>query len=286
MHANHQNNQQGVVLLFSLIILGVMSAIAFGISSLVYREVNVARSFDDSLQSYYAAESGIERALDIVAEHRKQHDTLANTLAAVVDYAPKASPVTLPESDSTYTIDSTKTTSTTTQLHIPLRDFFQVDLYNPDASVTSFMNAESARLLWNVADSCTAGSRMEMTFQEFTSSSFGLTDDSVYKQVYTCGIETAPVGTDCQATSNWPAKNTNYVIQIHSLDCPSVDATLSFYDADDAGGTVVEIPSVITIASIGSGNLSQREIIARTKWIPGASGLSAYVLFSLESVVK
>jgi hypothetical protein len=61
---------------------------------------------------------------------------------------------------------------------------------------------------------------------------------------------------------------------------------VSFYDADNAAGTQQEIPSVINITSVGSGNISQRVLTAHTKWVPAASGLSSFVLFSIDEIVK
>lgn len=271
-------------MLFALLILAVMAAIGFVISSLVYREVSVSRVFDDSLHSYYAAETGVERGLDIVALHRTNNETLAGTLTAIENYATSASPLSLAAGNGSYAIDTTLTSSTDTTLEVPIVDLYQIDLYDPDNSISSLMNAESLRMYWNLPASCSSSSRVELTYREFSSGAFGLDDDAVYKQVYTCGVETPPTGYDCQATSNWPAANTNYTIQIRSFDCGYIDATIGFYESDNASGAPVEIPSLVNIAAVGSGNLSQREIVARTKWVPSSSGLSAFVLFSLEAI--
>ena len=282
MRGKYAQPKQGAVMLFALLILTVMAAIGFVVSSLVYREVNVSRSFDDSLRSYYAAETGIEHGLDIVALYRQNHETLASTLLAIESYP--LSTFVLDGSDATYSMDSTQTSNTTEELTTPIRDFYQIDLYDPDNSISTLMTAESMRIEWDIPASCSSGSRMELTFDEYSSGSFGLDDDSVYKQVYTCGVETSTGGYDCQATTNWPSTNTNYIVQVRSLDCSTVDAHIQFFDADNASGSAVSIPSVVNIASIGTGDLSQREIVAHTKWVPNASGLGSFVLFSLESI--
>lgn len=282
----HKTNQQGAVMLFALLILSVMAAIGFVLSSLVYREATVARSFDDSLHAFYAAESGIERGLDILSEHRKDHDDLATTVTAIESYATDASPVTLSTSNATYVVDSSATTTSSSSLHVPIEGFFQIELYDPDNSISTLMTAESMQLWWNLPSSCSATSQVEFTFQEFNSGSVGLADDSVYKQVYTCGVETPPSGYDCQATSNWPSTNNNYIIQVGTLDCGRIDATITLYDADNATGNEVDIPSLVNVAVRGEGELSQREMTAHTKWIPSASGLGEFVLFSIEAIAK
>ncbi len=273
-------------MLLALLILAVMTALAFVFSSIVYRELSISRAYDDSLQSYYAAESGIERSLDIVTEHRQNRELLGTTLTAVENYATDAAPVTLSAADASYVIDSSATTNTTTALEVLIESLYQIDLYDPDDPINTLMSAESMRVLWNVPASCSSTTQLEFTFQEYNSSSFGLENDSVYKQLYTCGVESPPSGYDCQATSNWPAANTNYTIQIRASNCEYSDATISLYTNDDALGAEVNIPSVVNIAAVGSGNSSQRAMRAHTKWVPSASGLSEFVLFSTAQIVK
>ncbi|MFH1426227.1 MAG: hypothetical protein ABIG66_02225 [Candidatus Kerfeldbacteria bacterium] len=282
-------NREGSLLLFSVIMLGVMFMIGFVIAALVYREINLARIFDDSLVSFYAGESGWERSMDILGERRKDDDQLANALAAIEAFAPPASPKVLANSGGTYYIDPAGTTSVTSKINLVVFNKYgtQVELFNPD-NPFSFLQAESVQFRW-LHPLCGGSSRMEVTFYEFDSATFGIEDDSVYKQVFTCGVEAAPAGYDCQATSNWPAANTNYIMRVKALDCTLLGVNTVFYNADDGqggGGTIVDVPSRVAIVSVGEGNFSQRSISAKTKWIPSASGLVDYVLFSVEQVNK
>lgn len=279
-------DQGGSLLLFTVIMLAVMFVMAFVIATLILQEISLARVYDDSLVSFYAGESGWEKSMDIVGEMRKYDQPLADAILFMETVSPEASPVQLAASGGEFYVDAAETKSTTSLLKVPV--FFgsgaQVELFDPDDPFT-FMNAESMQLYWN-DPSCGGGSRMELTFYKFDANTFSAIDDSVYKQVYTCGVEVPPAGYDCQATSNWPAPNTNYIVRIKPLDCTMLGVDMRFFDADNGGGSVVEVPSRVVIETIGSARQSARRFHVETKWVPSAAGLVDYVLFSEEAVVK
>lgn len=56
-------NRKGTALLIALLVMGVFMAISLALSSLILRETRITKSFIDSGQAYYSAESGIELAL-------------------------------------------------------------------------------------------------------------------------------------------------------------------------------------------------------------------------------
>ncbi len=58
-----KNNQKGVSLLFTLLIMAALSAITIGVARLSLGEIKLIRDIPDSLIAYYATDSGIERAL-------------------------------------------------------------------------------------------------------------------------------------------------------------------------------------------------------------------------------
>lgn len=57
------NNQSGVVLIVSLMILLVMIVSVIAVSRIISGEVKMTRNFDNAIVSYYLAESGLEEAL-------------------------------------------------------------------------------------------------------------------------------------------------------------------------------------------------------------------------------
>lgn len=58
-----KNNQSGVVLIMSLMILLVMIISVIALSRVIVGEVKMTRNSDNSIVAFYAAESGIEKAL-------------------------------------------------------------------------------------------------------------------------------------------------------------------------------------------------------------------------------
>lgn len=283
-----QLQQEGSVLVYSLLVLVVMSGVAFVVSSLVSREVQLSRTFDDTLGAFYAAESGVERSLDVLGEHREASALLSSTITDIENFAPAATPVLLTGSESTYVVDAAETTASPVELNIPLlrsNGGAQIELYDPDNPVSSFLSVESMQLQWNEEAACT-NARQEITFYEFDSNLFTLSDDAVFKQVYACSPSAEY---DCRAVTNYPAPNKNYIVRITPIDCDSIDANVTFYNLDNGeagGGSLVPIPSRPEIAVVGSGLFSQRVMIARSKWVPSASGLVDFVLFAINPVVK
>lgn len=277
--------RRGAILVISLLMLAMISSIAFVVSSLVYRNVTVERAYDDALGSYYAAESGVERALDIATRHRVVGGTISATETVVETYATSGAPHTFATSETAYWIDATVTGRGVSSYRLPVESRTQIELYNPDSSF-SYLNVESLRWLWNMPSTCPATSRIEASFFKYNSTSIGRADDLVYKQVFTCGAEAAPAGYQCQATSNYPTINTNYIVSIWNMDCDLIDLTTTAYAADNAAGAVVTLPAIVQWSAIGKGQQSQRQMTATTKWVPTASGLAEFVLFGESPITK
>jgi len=63
MFEKNIKNRKGSALLTALLVMGILIAVSLALSSLIFREVRITRSFIDAGQAYYSAESGIEIAL-------------------------------------------------------------------------------------------------------------------------------------------------------------------------------------------------------------------------------
>jgi hypothetical protein len=59
----NQNLQKGTALFLAVVILGVMLAIALGISTILVSQIRVFRGMENSVQAFFAADTGIERNL-------------------------------------------------------------------------------------------------------------------------------------------------------------------------------------------------------------------------------
>ena len=56
-------NQQGITLYLSLIIMGILLSLAFGINTILLGQTKIVQDIGDSVFAFYAAETGIERNL-------------------------------------------------------------------------------------------------------------------------------------------------------------------------------------------------------------------------------
>lgn len=59
------NNQEGIAILFSVLILSIMLSIALGTSTILIRELRFARESNFYVRAFFAADSGIEKILTL-----------------------------------------------------------------------------------------------------------------------------------------------------------------------------------------------------------------------------
>ncbi len=58
-----KNHQKGVSLIITFFILTIILAVVLGISTILYSEIRIIRNIGNSVVSFYAAESGVEKTL-------------------------------------------------------------------------------------------------------------------------------------------------------------------------------------------------------------------------------
>ena len=57
------HNQKGVVLVYTLGVMSMLLAVALVFSNVMMSDLNQAKSIDNSVMAYYAADSGLEKSL-------------------------------------------------------------------------------------------------------------------------------------------------------------------------------------------------------------------------------
>jgi len=65
---NFQNRQKGISLYLALLILGILLAIGLAISAILLGQIKMIKGMGDSVVAFYAADTGIEKALDVLYE--------------------------------------------------------------------------------------------------------------------------------------------------------------------------------------------------------------------------
>ena len=246
------------MLLLSILILSGMitAASSFGVISLS----NLRQSIlvDNGIRAYYAAESGVE---DGLYELRK-NETAVASLGSSGSLS----------NGGTWT---RTTTATIQQLSsdIDENDTWEINLYDPDASLSSLSAAiKSLRLAWNGSGS----EWIEVQIIPWTTS----------------GTLGAPTTQTFSAASNPAAVNLQdattalYRVRIKALYANITGMTVTAYSGLNLGGAQVNIPGYITMYATGAYSRANQVVRARLPMRPPLSGQFGYVLFSEEDLVK
>lgn len=297
LNKNVLQDNRGIAVPLALILLSIMSFIAVFLANYALREITTARLLNSSVNSYYASEAGIERALDIVQYYRESETSLADTITALDGISNIMS-----TADAGWILEVTpkdEFTSATTVL--PRGETFQVENFDIDDTTDVTDAAESMVLYWD--DSCGGNIQVDIVsfsgatlFNSFYDLQNGFAGDRATTFVK------GPLGTPSSYSSNTNISshpesyysifnngfnsNTNEIVRITPLSCDIDTLTVEFYTQDDAAGDLVALPSQLEIASIGTSGDSSRRITARSKWTTNASGLTSFVLFSIDRIIK
>jgi Tfp pilus assembly protein PilX len=62
-HERKSKGQSGVSLYFAIVVMAILLAIGFGLSTIIISQMRTIRGMGDSVIAFYAADTGIERAL-------------------------------------------------------------------------------------------------------------------------------------------------------------------------------------------------------------------------------
>lgn len=281
-------DQRGSVVVYALLLLLSMSAVAFFLSTLTFREIQLTRTTKEGVQTLYAAESGLERALDLVATARVNHQTLQETRDQLVTVNGV-----LAVSDVTYTI-AQETQDALTSIRIPQtlqtpKGYgVQVDMVDPDHPFDLRTDwTDSVTMQWNLQDqtSC-AASRIEISFQEISDDTPD--DGTIVKQIVSCDSPLDNIF-DCAATLNTPTiiqPDASFIFRARALECPMTLAEVVFVSDDFGIETPTPLPGYLRIVATGEGKFTKHLIRATMKWTPNASQLADFVLFSVDKVEK
>ena len=80
------SNQKGLILLYALLVISLITAIAITVSIIVIKEIKLTGGSTDSTLAYYAAESGIEKGLYTVKVYRSDGTKTLNDAVNAVSY--------------------------------------------------------------------------------------------------------------------------------------------------------------------------------------------------------
>lgn len=264
----NKRNQKGIVLIYALIILMVVTAIGLGISFLIVREIQLTSHSHFASQAFYAAESGIERGLYTVKANRVLSQTLATTLTAIQGYQGN-SPVF--NNGANYNDIGTNSSAVNTLSKLAQNSIWQLDLYKVDDPNTA-INIQRIEIV---------GGGNGSEWLEFSSTEYksGEPQPVPVKKSYFGHTELLNT-----AVVSLGGNYVGYRMRLRALFADIDNIEVHAYDST---GLIDDyFCSQIILSSTGSKSDFQQAITASLPWKMPLSALYDYVLFSETEISK
>lgn len=257
-------NQSGSIMVISVLLMSIMSVVAFGLSTVIIKQVDFSRNFDYALLAYYGAESSMEQTL---YDARKRDLVIledGGTLTNDVEWSRIIDPV---QEELTFQ-------------EILENRFVQVDLFDPDDVLCESVATTGIECLWESMIVTWEGTgSIETTVTRWDTGeivSFGV--DDIEEEEYLA------------ASSPWILNDlesyNNYRLKIKAVFGDVENLTLTLYDQDNGSGEIVAVPNYLTIRGEGEYRSNKQALSVRVPRKAPLSSLYDYVLFSEEDIVK
>lgn len=264
MYDNNYKNQEGSIMVISVLIMSIMSVVVFALSTLLMRQIDFSQNLDNATLAYYGAESSMEEALydarkqDIVT--LEQEGEFTNNVTWKREITPVQENIVYPK--------------------IEKNTFIELDLFDvEDPSCSSFestgvaCNWESMNIDWEGAGSI----QLTITSWE-TAATIDVDPENIEEDRY------------ISASSPWLLNDLqafkNYRIKIKALYDTVENVTVTLYDEDNASGSIVSIPNFLTITGQGSYRKNKQALRVRIPRQAPLSSLFDFVIFSEDDIVK
>jgi len=251
-------SNEGSLLLMSILIMASMVTAASSFSVITMQNLKQSISIDNGIRAFYSAESGIEDALYEI----RKNETEISSISLSGSLSNSAS------WDRTIAKDIQQLTQ-----DIDKNDFWEINLYDADSSLSSLSNPiKSIKLSWTGDDS-------EWVEAQIIPWTTGGTIGTPTEQLFSSASNPAIVNL-LDSTSNL------YRVRLKALYSDITDMTITAWSELNASGNQVNIPGFLTIYSIGEFSRTNQSLRAQMSHRAPLSNNFGYVLFSEESLVK
>lgn len=278
---NSLKQNQGSVLLYTLLIISLITAISISVSVLVINELKLSSSAANAGMAYYAAESGIEKGLYALKIFRA--DPSVNLDDAVTIISGYSDDTFINDAD----FDNDQTSTETSKIEneeILVNEYEQADYFD----VNNALNPDPNMIVESIVVQNEGG------------------DNDAWAEVWwTAWDDTGAIGTSNKAKKvigftdlsgpGWPIDLSEayagsgfipvgYRIRIKALFGDLASVTITPFNS--TGNEVTDLPSHLKIKSIGTRSRFKQSLTATVPWKVPLFGLYDYVLFSEGEIYK
>lgn len=261
-------NQKGSTILMVLLIIGTVTPISLFISRIILNSLMTSRNIDSSAVAYYASESGIEKNLyairkeDYGVEYLKTNSLYnSGTL----------------NNNSTWHLYLDECFGSKSEINVPeIRkdNSYQVDLYNPDDSLTS-QNIRSIRIEWDGDPAA----KLEVSWSSWKNGNFAANTNKRF-----FSNAESPIVMNLSTIENNAANI--YRLRLKALYNNINNINLRAYSLDNGVGEQTNIPSIITLKSVGEFSNNKQAVQVEMSRKSPVSGVWDFVIFSQKDIVK
>ncbi len=280
------NNKSGSVLLYSLLIISLITAIAITVSIIVINEIKMTSGAANATLAYYAAESGIEKGLYAVKVYRNDPAVdLGDAVSFIQGYTDNNTFVNGTKYSNEQTISKISKVGSE---EIKEHQYLQIDYYDIEDPLDQ--DPPSGNVMVKSIEVKNEGdnpfSWAEVSWTAWDNQGELLTSITARKVI-------GP--TDLAGEEGWPITlNTfsgtpvGYRIRIKALfgDLSSISVAAFVDDERDVPLGDDDLPSQLVIKSVGERGKFKQSLTATVPWKIPLFGLYDYVLFSEESLIK
>ena len=265
---NLKNNHSGVVLIMSLMILAVMIISVVALSRVIVGEVKMTRNSDNSIVAFYAAETGVEKALYYLKLGRQN--------ANFADFLELEGDEIFMDNERNYSFAQSTTTSDYFEaFDITTSSPATAQLILPDGSIPIWSDSllsSNYTINWEI-NNCSpthSSDRLEVSatslYKDFDNSPF---KSDTQQFIYTCGCNSDD---NCnEIFSNSIDANKLYYFTFRPLDS---DITYLKLTPEN------KYPGQANIEVVGNYRQSSHTINVKVNTMAPASNIFSYVLFS------
>lgn len=267
-----KKNQQGSIIVISVIIMFVVSAIA---ASLIFAVINNIRSLTavlDATKAEYAAETGLERSLYAINRERLDKGLMSQALATSSSLSDSMG------NGAAYEIAGVTATEDVAMFDLDALESAEVDYFDPDNPMQSIITdpASQVEIGWNDGSDCASPAEVEVSLGQWQEGQWSESPDQVNKIV----SSSPPVYLGM--LTNWV-----YRVRVRPLNCSAEDLEIRAYVNDGSPDPpAIPIYGQIAVTSLGRAGNSQAALQARTTWNAPVYSLYDFALFSQCDIIK